>query len=98
MSQTVANQILCLQRLDDTTGQLEDILEFLKLEQLVDDNQIKSVRLGADHAKEVQQILRELQVTHKLQMLSYEWNVLPVENIMISITTERNHKEFCFNR
>lgn len=98
MSQLVANQINCLQRLQDTTGQLEEILQFLKLEQLVDDNQIKSVKLSADHAKEIQQILRDLQVRNKLQMLMYEWNVLPVENIMISIVTERNSREFTFNR
>lgn len=98
MSQVVANQILCLQRLQDTTGQLEDILQFLKLEQLVDDNQMKSVKLSADHAKEIQQILRDLQVRNKLQLLMYEWNVLPVENILISIITERNSKEFTFNR
>jgi len=98
MSQLVANQINCLQRLQDTTGQLEEILIFLKLEQLVDDNQMKSVKLSADHAKEVQQILRNLQVMNKLQMLMYEWNVLPVENIMISIVTERNSREFTFNR
>jgi hypothetical protein len=98
MSQLVANQINCLQRLQDTTGQLEEILQFLKLEKLVDDNQLKSVKLSADHAKEVQQILRHLQVTSQLQLLVYEWNVLPVENILISIVTERNSKEFGFNR
>ena len=98
MSQLIANQINCLQRLQDTTGQLEEILQFLKLEKLVDDNQLKSVRLSADHAKEVQQILRHLQVTNQLQLLVYEWNVLPVENILISIVTERNNKEFGFNR
>ena len=94
----ISDQILCLQRLQDTTGQLEEILQFLKLEGLVDDNQVKSVRLGADHAKEIQQILRNLQVTNKLQLLMYEWNILPVENIMISIITERNSREFTYNR
>lgn len=95
---SVTNQINCLQRLQDTTGQLDEILQFLKLEGLVDDNQLKSVRLGADHAKEIQQILRHLQVTNKLQLLNYEWNVLPVENICISIITDRNQKDFTFNR
>lgn len=98
MSQSIANQINCLQRLQDTTGQLEDLLQFLKLENLIDDNQLKSVRLNADHAREVQSILRGLQLNNKLQLLSYEWNILPVENICISIITERNSKEFTFNR
>lgn len=95
---TKSNKILCLQRLQDTTGQLADIVDFLKLEQLVDDNQIKSLKLSADHAKEIELILRDLQVKNKLQMLEYEWNVLPVENILITIVTERNQREFSFNR
>ena len=95
---TKSNKILCLQRLQDATGQLDEILQFLKLEGLVDDNQLKSIRLGADHAKEIEQILRDLQVKNKLQLLEYEWNVLPVENILITIITERNSKEFSFNR
>ena len=98
MSQLRSNQILCLQRLQDMTGQLEEILQFLKLEGLVDDNQMKSVTLGADHAKEIQGILKDLQVKNKLQLLEYEWNVLPVENILITIITERNQREFGFNR
>lgn len=96
MSKT-SKEIQCLQRLQDLTGQLEDILQYLKLENLVDDNQLKTVRLSADHAKEVQQILRNLKVREKVQMLEYEWHVLPVENIRISIITDRNHKEFIFN-
>lgn len=90
-------EIECLQRLQELTGQLEDILQFLKLENLVNDNQLKSVHLSADHAKEVQSILRNLQVTGKLQLLEYQWSVLPVENITIAIITDRNQKEFIFN-
>lgn len=95
---STSNQINCLQRLQDTTGQLGDMLQFLKLEGLVDDNQMKSVKMSADHAKEMQQILRNLQVTNKLQLLIYEWNILPVENICVSIITERNQADFSFNR
>lgn len=93
----IAKEIQCLQRLQDLTGQLEDILQYLKLEGLVDDNQLKTVRLAADHAKEVQQILRDLKVREKFQMFEMEWSVLPVENIRILIVTDRNHKEFIFN-
>jgi len=90
-------EIECLSRLQDLTGQLGDILQFLKLENLVDDNQMKSVKLAADHAKEVQGILRDLQLAQKLQLLEYEWSVLPVENITITLVTDRNKKEFSFH-
>lgn len=90
-------EIDCLARLQSLTGQLEDILQFLKLEGLVDDNQMKSVHHSSDHPKEVQAILRDLQVRGKLQLLQYEWSVLPVENISISLITDRDTKEFIFH-
>lgn len=90
-------QIECLERLQHLTGQLEMILQFLKLEGLVDDNQMRSVKNSSDHAKEVQLILRDLQVREKLQLLEYEWSVLPVENIKITIITDRDSKEFIHN-
>lgn len=93
----VKREIECLNRLQEMTGQLEDILSFLKQESLVDDNQIKSVKLSADHAKEIRGILQDLKVRQKLQLLQYEWNVLPVETICITVITDRNQKEFSFN-
>lgn len=93
----VKRQIDCLERLQSLTGQLEEILQFLKLEGLVDDNQMRSVKNSADHAKEVQLILRDLQVRQKLQLLEYEWSVLPVENIKITIITDRDSREFIYN-
>lgn len=97
MSSKVTREIQCLNRLQETTGQLEDILAFLKLENLVDDNQIKSVKLSSDHPKEIRGILQDLKVRQKLQLLQYEWSVLPVENITITLITDRNQKEFSFN-
>lgn len=93
----ISKEIQCLQRLQDLTGQLEDILQFLKLENLVNDNQLKSIHLSADHAKEVQEVLRGLHNDGKFQMLVYTWTILPVENISIMIITDRNQKEFIFN-
>lgn len=92
----MSKEIQCLQRLQDLTGQLEDILAFLKLEGLVDDNQIRSVKLSPDHPKEIRGILNDLKVRQKVQLLQYEWSVLPVENIAITIITDRNQKEFIF--
>lgn len=97
MTSKMKREIECLSRLQGLTSQLEDILMFLKLEGLVDDNQMKTIKMSADHPKEVQAILRDLQVRDKLQLLQYEWSVLPVENILITIITERNSKEFSFN-
>ena len=97
MKSRLTKEIECLKRLHETTSQLGDILSFLKQELLIDDNQIKTIKQQADHPKEVQAILRDLQVRGKLQMLEYIWEVLPTENIRIHIITDRNQKEFVFN-
>lgn len=96
MTSKTKREIECLTRLQELTSQMEDILVFLKLEGLVDDNQMRSIKLTPDRPKEVQQILKDLQTSGKLQMLMYEWHVLPVENITITIITDRNKKEFIF--
>lgn len=96
MTTKTKREIECLSRLQELTSQMEDILIYLKLEGLVDDNQMKSIKLTPDRPKEVQAILKDLQANGKLQMLTYEWSVLPVENITITIITDRNQKEFIF--
>lgn len=93
----VQKEIECLNRLHFLTQQLDDILLFLKFENLIDDTTVKNIRSGSDHAKDIQILLRDLQTNHKLQMLTYEWSILPIENICISIVTDRSHKDFIFN-
>lgn len=92
----IKKEIDCLNRLQDLTGQLNDLLMFLKLENLIDDGVIRYVNNSPDKAKEIQLILRDLQVRQRLQMLVYEWTVLPVENITITIITDHNQKEFIY--
>lgn len=92
----VSREIQCLQRLQETTQQLDEIIYFLKQELLIDDGVIRTVKQQPDHAKEVQKLLSGLKAAGKLQLCQYEWTVLPVENIRIFIITDRNQKEFTF--
>lgn len=89
-------EIDCLTRLQSLTGQLDDILDFLKLEDLINDGEIKFIRNSSDKAKEVQIFLKDLQVRQKVQMLMYEWSILPIENISITIITDKNQREFIY--
>jgi hypothetical protein len=92
-----SREIMCLQRLQETTNQLGDILVFLKQENLIDEQKIKAIATSPEYPKELQGILRDLQVRQKFQLLEFEWNLLPVENIRIYIVTDRNQKEFVYN-
>jgi len=88
---------MCLNRLQETTQQLNSIVDFLKQESLLDDQVIRNIKSSPDFSKYVQETLRDLQVRNKLQLLEYEWNILPVETIRIYIVTDRNQAEFVFN-
>lgn len=92
-----SKEIMCLKRLEELTNQLDDVLMFLRDEGLINDNHIKKAKLSPDIAKEVQEILSELRKNSKLQMLNFNWSLLPIENIALYIVTDRNSKEFVFN-
>lgn len=88
---------MCLARLQETTQQLDSILDFLKQESLIDNQIIRDAKSSSDLAKYVQGLLKDLSTKGKLQLLEYEWTLLPVENIRVYIITDRNQAEFVFN-
>jgi hypothetical protein len=95
MKQT-RKQIECLNRLDSLNGAISDILEFLFQEALVNKEVIKMVRSGPDKGKSLEQILAGLSAQGKLQLLEYEWSVLPLERIKVLIITDKATKNFEF--
>jgi hypothetical protein len=59
--------------------------------------EIKGIRSAPNKAKDLQAKLSNLSKEGKLQLLEYEWNLLPVERIKISIVTDRVSKDFSYN-
>jgi hypothetical protein len=91
------SQINCLKRLDELTNQINDILVFLKEEEVISEAQFYYVQKQADKAKELQYVLADASLRKEVQMVTYEWTILPVENICINIVTDRAQREFVFN-
>lgn len=89
-------EVECLKRLNDLTGQIEDILLFLKEEKLIGDVSIKTVKNSPDRPREVQSILNGLRDTGKLQLVEYKWILLPVETITLFLVTDSNTKQFSY--
>ena len=92
-----SKEIACLNRLQETTHQLDNIVEFLLVEGLIDKQSIRETKSSPDYVKFIQETLRDLQNRQKLQLLEYEWNILPVEYIKIYLITDKNQMEFTFN-
>jgi len=89
-------EIDCLKRYQSFLG-LSELIEFLRNEKLVNDETFKDLSRQTDYPERVHKILDEAQKSDNVQLLSYDWVILPVERIKITITTERQHKEFSYD-
>ena len=92
-----SKEIECLARLDELTPSYDGILEFLQSENLLSREESKAIRSSAEISKKIYILLLNLSKTNKFQLLEYEWILLPVERIKLTIVTDRSNKEFSFN-
>jgi hypothetical protein len=90
-------EIECLDRMMQLHGSLDELLAFLQAESLMTADDIRVFKLNAEQPKTLQKKLSLMSLEGKLQLLEYEWTLLPVERIKILIVTNRNSKEFSYN-
>lgn len=99
-----ATEVDCLKRYQEKMGSLDEILGFLLDEHLIDQENIKTIKSSSTSALLVHTYLKTLQKDSNrvlsrngLQLLEFEWSILPVERIKITIVTDRATKEFTYN-
>jgi len=92
-----SKEIECLSKLDELTPAYDAILDFLQSEDLISREEAKGIRSSSEIPKGIHTKLATLSKTKKLQLLEYEWTMLPIERIKITIITDRNNKEFSYN-
>lgn len=80
-------------RLHQLTPAYEELLQFLTQELLLTKEELKAIRSSPEQPKLLQAKLASLSADRKLQLLEYEWTILPVERIRITLVTDRGHKE-----
>ncbi len=97
MATRTRKQIEFLYRLQELSGCLVDIMEFLHQEALMSKDEIKKVQIASCKAKELEAHLNLLFTQNKLQMLEYRWELLPIERLNLCIVTDRVVKNFEFN-
>jgi hypothetical protein len=93
-----SRQIECLARIETVgIGVLDLIMEFLMAENLMNKEERRVMLAGSAVPKSLHTFLANLSKEGKLQLLEYEWNLLPIERIKITVVTDRNSKEFTYN-
>lgn len=89
-------KIECLDRLFVLLKCRTDILQFLKDEKLINDDTMNAILIEhhATHSTKIATILEDLVKADRLQLVDYEWTILPKELVKLTIVTPVTKKEF----
>jgi hypothetical protein len=84
----------CLKRLQQLTPMYEELVAFLLQEYLLTKEELKAFKSAPDQERLLQAKLALLSEERKIQLLEFEWTLLPTERIKVNIVTDRGFKEF----
>lgn len=87
-------EVDCLKRLQELTPIFDELLLFLLQEYMLTKEELKAIKQSPEQVKLIHTKLATLSEERKIQLLEYEWSVLPVERIRITLVTPSGHKEF----
>ena len=93
------SKIDCLNRLFQLLNCRVDILQYLKDEKLITDDMMQTIlnELHTTHAPKIVSLLAELQQSDKLQLVDYEWTILPKELMKLTVVSRNNKKEWIYS-
>ena len=94
MQNTTKREIECLKRLQELSPVYEELIQFLTQELLLSKEELQVIKNSPERAKQFQTKLATLASERKLQLLEFEWTLLPVERIRITMVTDHGFKEF----
>lgn len=85
-----------LTRLFDLLKCRNSLLEYLKEEKLISDDVMQNMLAEhySTHASKIAFLLQDLQKSDQLQLLDYEWSILPFERLKLTLVTRTGKKEF----
>ena len=92
-------KLKCLQRLTNKTNCEKEITEWLVSEKLLSVSEEKSIYLNKSISLinvEIHNVLSGLLREERVQLLDYTWNILPVEQIRITIVSDKEKREFTY--
>ena len=75
---------------------INDIISILKTENIINLNELEIINEG-DRVLNVFILLKKKLNEGKLHLLDFEWSILPIENIKITIITDHGTKEYSYS-
>jgi hypothetical protein len=98
-SEMSLNKINCLNQLFKKLHCRVEILDFLVLEKVINSDTMAHIinEQQNTHPQLIFSLLEKLQKEDKLQLVDYEWSLLPKEFIKLTIVTDNSKKEFIYS-
>jgi hypothetical protein len=92
-------QVECLNRLFETRKCREEILQFLKDEHLINDDVMQNLlhEHHTQHASKMITLFDDLKKKEALQMVDFEWKILPKEFIQLTLVAKTAKKEITYS-
>lgn len=92
------NKINFLNQLFDKLKCRSDILQFLRDEKIITDDVMQNIlhETHTQHASLIHTLLQKLLTDEVLQVVEYEWRLLPNEFMQLSIVTKSAKKDFTY--
>lgn len=92
-------KIDCMSRLFDLLKCRNEILEFLKEEKLISDDVMQTIlhEHHSGHAAKITTMLAEFQQADKLQLVDYEWTILPKELVQLTVVSRNTKKVWVYS-
>lgn len=94
MKQTKLQFIERLLKLSHCT---DEMMQFLVNDKLLNDQEVQAIRNAVDQPRLILSTLEGLKKQDKLLLLDFEWLLLPVERLKLTLITEREKREFVYN-
>lgn len=76
----------------------DELLQYLLEDKVITEDDVRNMKMYAGHiGRYMEQLLRECERDEKLQMINYDWVVLPTERLRLTIVTFKTTREFSYN-
>ena len=93
----IDKRLSALDTLSRKLGSLQDVVDFLLFEEIMTKLEYKEYNSVPDKVRFIFDKLNEYRDAGKFQLLEYEWQILPVERIKLTVVTDKSNKEFSWN-
>ena len=87
-------EIECIERLFKLNPQLDEMLEFMLQEKIIYPSELPYLKREVKKANYLYNALQLAKQRDIVTLLDFEWTILPIERIKITIVTTRSSREF----